>query len=149
MIEFQKSIELKTRRNFEEFQTSDHTARVYEEGQLVFFSKKARLFPLLDYLDESSSPSGKKVVIFDKVTGNSAALLAILAGCSRIYSPVGSELAVNTLKKHGISYHFLESVPYIRRSDGQGMCPMEKLSLNKGPAEFYEALKSQQNPETK
>ena len=147
MIEFQRSIELKTRSNFEEFLTSDHTARVYEEGQLVFFSKKARLFPLLDYLDEFSSPSGKIVVIFDKVVGNSVVLLAILAGCSRIYTPLGSELAVSTLKKYGISYHILETVPYIQRADGQGMCPMEKLSLNKGPAEFYEALKSQQNPE--
>lgn len=147
MIELQKSIELKTRCNFEEFLTSDHTARVYEEGQLVFFSKKAKLLPLLEYLDKFTPLSKKMAVIFDKAIGNSAALLAILAGCRQVYSPLGSKLAIKTLKKHGISYHILEVVPYIRRSDGQGMCPMEKLSLNKEPVEFYEALKNLKNPE--
>ncbi|MFC1984355.1 DUF1893 domain-containing protein [Chloroflexota bacterium] len=147
MIELQKSIEPKTRRNFEEFLTSGHTARVYEKGQLVFFSKKTGLLPLLEYLDKFTPPTKKTVVIFDKVVGNSAALLAILAGCSQVYSPLGSKLAVETLKKHDISYHFLEIVPYILRSDGRGMCPMEKLSLNKEPAEFYRLLKSQKNPE--
>jgi len=147
MIELQKSIELKTQRNFEEFLTSGHTARVYEEGQLVFFSKKTRLLPLLEYLDKFTPLSKKMVVIFDKVVGNSAALLVILAGCSHVYSPLGSKLAIETLKKHGISYHVPKIVPYIRRSDGRGMCPMEKLSLNKEPAEFYRLLKSQKNPE--
>ena len=146
MIEFQDSIELKTRRNFGEFLTSDHTARVYEEGQLVFFAKKTRLAPLLEYLDKFTPLSKKVVVIFDKVVGNTAALLAILAGCSQLCSPLGSKIAIRTLKKYGISYHALETVPYIKRLDGQGMCPMEKLSLNKEPAEFYEALKSQKNP---
>jgi len=147
MIELQKSIELKTRCNFEEFLTSGHTARVYENSQLVFLSKKARLLPLLEYLDKFTPPTKKMVVIFDKVVGNSAALLAILAGCSQVYSPLGSKLAIETLKKHDISYHFLEIAPYIRRPDGQGMCPMEKLSLHKEPAEFYRLLKEQNNPE--
>ncbi|MFC1860238.1 DUF1893 domain-containing protein [Chloroflexota bacterium] len=147
MIEIQKSIELKARSNFEEFLASGHTARVYEEGQLVFFSKKTRLFPLLEYLDKFIPPSKKIVIIFDKVVGNSAALLAILAGCNKLYSPLGSEIAIKTLKKYGISYHILENVPFIKRLDGQGMCPMEELSLNKEPIEFYEALKSKKNPE--
>jgi hypothetical protein len=32
-------------------------------------------------------------------------------------------------------------VPYIQRADGQGMCPMEKLSLGKAPEDFYRILK--------
>jgi len=146
MTNFQKSIELQLQGNFKEFLTSDHTARIYEEGQLVFFSKKARLFPLLEYLDKLTPVSKKTIVLFDKVVGNAAALLAILAGCGQLYSPLGSKIAIRTLKKHGINYHILETVPYIRRLDGQGMCPMEKLSLNKEPAEFYEALKNLRNP---
>ena len=79
--------------------------------------------------------------------GNAAALLAILAGCSQVYSPLGSKIAIGTLNKYSIGYHILEIVPYIKRTDGQGMCPMEELSLNKEPAEFYEALKNQKSSE--
>ena len=141
MKEIEESIEFGTRRNFEEFLTSGHTARVYQDGQLVFFSEKSRLLPLLDYLDEFSPPSKNAVVIFDKVVGNSAALLTIVAGCSQVYSPLGSELAIDTLSDRGVRYHFLETVPYIKKQDGEGMCPMEELSLGKTPAEFHEALK--------
>ena len=85
--------------------------------------------------------------IFDKVAGNSAALLAIIAGCSPVYSPLGDKLAIETLKKHSIICHVLEIVPYIRGLDGQVPCSMEKLSLNKEPSEFYELLKSRKSPE--
>ena len=142
----QKSIETSTLRNFAEFLTSNHTARVYEEGQLVFFSRKARLLPLLEFLDKFASPSKKTLVIFDNVVGNSAALLAIQAGCSQLYSPVGSEIAIKTLKKYGITYHIQKTVPYIKRADGQGMCPMEELSIDKTPGEFYELLKNRKDP---
>ena len=141
MKELERSIELETQRNFEEFLASGHTARVYQDGQLVFFSEKSRLLPLLDYLDEFPSPSEKAVVIFDKVVGNSAAMLAILAGCVQLYSPLGSKLAIDTLEEYGIKYHFSETAPYIVMQDGKGMCPMEELSLGKTPAEFHEALK--------
>jgi hypothetical protein len=76
----------------------------------------------------------------DKVTGNAAALLSVLAGCTEIYSPLGSDIAAGTLVKYSIPYHFGETVPYIQRPDSEEMCPMEKLSLEKDPEEFYQAL---------
>ena len=36
MLDLQDDVEPETRRDFEEFLASDHTARVYEEGRLVF-----------------------------------------------------------------------------------------------------------------
>ena len=129
------------RRLFNEFLSSDDTLRVYEAEQLVFSSDKDRLLPLLDYIAQST-PHHQDVIIFDKIMGNAAALLSIKAGCQEVSSPLGSELAARTLDRHGIKYHLVKTVPYIQRGDGQDMCPMEKLSLDKGPEEFYEVMRN-------
>jgi len=124
---------------FQEFAASDDTLRVYEADRLVFSSQKDRLLPLMEYLDRFA-PEHKGVVIFDKIIGNAAALLAIKAGCREVFSPLGSEIAAQTLAEYGLAYHFTKTVPAIQRDDGEDMCPMEKLSLGKGPDEFYQAM---------
>lgn len=122
------------------FLSSNDTLRIYRDGQCVFSSQKDRLLPLMEYL--SVSPSGEPVVIFDKISGNAASLLAVKANCCEVYSPLGSELAINTLQKYKIVYHLTQTVPYIMRPDGKEMCPMEKLSIGKEPEEFYREIKS-------
>jgi len=126
---------------FNEFLTSSDTLWVYEGDQLIFFSNKDRLLPLLEYIDRFT-PHHQQVVIFDKIMGNAAALLLIKAGCQEVYSPLGSQLAVKTLDKYGIKYYFTEIVPYIQRPGGEDMCPMEKLSIDKESEEFYEVMRS-------
>ena len=78
--------------------------------------------------------------------GNAAALLSIKAGCREVYSPLGSQISVKTFKKYEIKYHLIQVVPYITKPDGQDMCPMEKLSLDKGPEEFYEVMRNIAKP---
>jgi len=126
---------------FNEFLTSSDTLRVYEGDQLIFFSNKDRLLPLLEYIDRFT-PHHQQVIIFDKIMGNAAALLLIKAGCQEVYSPLGSQLAVKTLDKYGIKYYFTEIVPYIQKPGGEDMCPMEKLSIGKEPEGFYEVIRS-------
>jgi hypothetical protein len=126
---------------FSEFLDSSDTLQIYREETLVFTSEKDRLLPLMEYLANKDSGEGS-VTIFDKIMGNAAALLAVKANCREVYSPLGSELAVKTLEKHNIEYHLTEIVPYIIREDGKGMCPMEKLSIGKGPEEFYREMRS-------
>lgn len=128
---------------FNEFLTGDDTLRVYEDSKLVFNSNKDRLLPLIEYLADFRPYH--PVTIFDKVTGNAAALLAVKANCHEIYSPLGSQIAVNTLKKYGIKYHISKIIPFIQQPDSTDMCPMEKLSINKDPEEFYEALRHSHN----
>jgi len=82
------------------------------------------------------------VLMMDKVVGNAAALLMIEAGCSEVYSPVGSESAEKSLRTNSIEYHFDQIVPYIRRVSSAEMCPMEELSLGKNPSEFLITLKA-------
>ena len=124
---------------FQEFVASNDTLRVYQDDKLVFSSRKDRLLPLMEYLGRFT-PEHSGVVIFDKIIGNAAALLAVKAQCREAFSPLGSELAARTLEKYGIAYHFTRTVPTIQRADGEDMCPMEKLSTGKGPDEFYQIM---------
>lgn len=125
--------------SFKEFLTSSDTLRVYKDGRLLFSSGKERLLPLLEYIGGFAySP---EVVIFDKIVGNAAALLSIKAGCLEVYSPLGSQLAIKTLEQYKIKHCLLKTVPYIQKPNGEDMCPMEKLSIDKGPEEFYRAMR--------
>jgi hypothetical protein len=123
------------------FLASDDTLRIYRGRKLAFASKKEQLLPLMEYLAAESTAKGP-VAIYDKVMGNAAALLSIKAHAREVYSPLGSELAVKTLQKHGIRHHLDKVVPYIVRDDGRGMCPMEQLSIGKAPEELYRELKA-------
>jgi len=125
---------------FNEFVTSDDTLRVYKGSRLLFSSNKDRLIPLLEYIDRYAH-NPEPVVLFDKVMGNAAALLAIKAGGREVYSPIGSQLATRTLDQYGIKYHLTEVVAYIQQANGEDMCPMEKLSIDKAPEEFYELIR--------
>jgi hypothetical protein len=124
---------------FNKFIDSEDTLRIYEGDKLVFSSTKDRLLPLMEYLEHHAADH-REVIIFDKITGNAAALLAIKAGCSEVFSPLGSELAGETLERYGVGYHFTRTVSCIQRADGEDMCPMEKLSLGKDPDEFYRIM---------
>ena len=126
---------------FSAFLISEDTLRIYRDDELIFFSDKDGLKPLMEFL-EDYGPATEPVIIYDKIMGNAAALLAVVVKCSEVNSPLGSEPAVDTLEQFGIAYNLSEIVPYITRADGKGMCPMEKLSLNKTPDEFYREMKA-------
>ena len=129
------------RRLFNEFLVCSDRLQVFEGGKLIFASNKDQLLPLMEYIDDFG-PCHQQVIIFDKIVGNAAALLAVKANCREVYSPLGSQHAVRTLEKYGIGYYLSEIVPYIRRVNREDICPMEKLSLNKDPEEFYKVMRN-------
>jgi hypothetical protein len=126
---------------FQAFLAADDTLRIYRGKKLVFASQKDRLLPLMDYIALHEAGQGQ-LLIYDKVMGNAAALLSVVVKADEVFSPLGSELAVKTLEKHGIKYHLKKLVPFIMREDGKGMCPMEQLSIGKEPGEFYQIMKT-------
>jgi hypothetical protein len=128
-------------RLYNEFLESEDSLQIYEGSELIFASTRDRLLPLMEYINDFS-PCQRPVVIFDRIVGNAAALLAVLANCRKIYSPLGSQHAVRTLEEYGIGHYLDEIVPYIKRADEEDVCPMEKLSLNKDPEEFYHVMRS-------
>ncbi|MBM4462034.1 MAG: DUF1893 domain-containing protein [Chloroflexi bacterium] len=132
------------RRVFDEFLASADTLRVYKDAALVFASRKGALLALIEYIDGFAADH-QGVVILDKVMGNAAALLSIKAGCREVFSPLGSRLAIATLERYNIRYHLDQVVFHIRQAQGEGMCPMERLSLDKSPEEFYALVKERLN----
>ena len=132
------------KRLFNKFLISGDSLQVYKGNRLLFASTEDRVTPLVEYIDKFA-PYYRRVVIFDKIVGNAAALLSVKAGCREVYSPLGSQLAIDTLDKYGIKYHLTEIVPYIQKPNQEDMCPMEKLSLNKEPEEFYKTIKNTLN----
>lgn len=126
--------------SFDEFRASDDTLRVYKGGRLIFSSARERLAPLVEYID-TCQPHESDVTVYDRVTGNAAALLLTRMSCREIRSELGSELGAATLDRHGIRHRFTETVPYIEDARREGMCPMEELALDKTPDDFYAALK--------
>ena len=127
-------------RLYEQFVKGGNALQVYSGEQLLFSSSKEMLAPLLEYI-EAFAPRHRNVVVFDKIMGNAAALLCVIAHCSEVYSPLGSEVAIKTLNKYGIAYHISRIVPFIQKPTMTELCPMEKLSIGKEPEEFYQIVK--------
>lgn len=124
---------------FESFLKSDDTLWVLKTNTPIFKSKKEGITSLLDYI-EKFSPCNDEVTVFDRVVGNAAALLLERIHCRRIYSAIGSSLALETLKQLGIPSCFVKVVPYIFNRKRDGMCPFEQLSIGKSPKEFYKSI---------
>jgi hypothetical protein len=124
---------------FEEFLKSPDTVRVYQGEKLLFSSQAERLLPLMEYAAKFA-PYKKDVTVLDRVVGNAAALLLKKILCKEVYSPLGSESAIQALESFGIKYHFNEVVPCIQDDSRQNLCPMEKMSLGKTAEEFYQLM---------
>jgi hypothetical protein len=129
---------------FAEFKNSNDTLRVYQGGDCIFRSDRDVLGPLVDFIAQSAKP-GNGIIILDKVMGNAAALLAVKAGAVRVFSPLGSDIAVESLHANKVEFFLEKKVPFILARNGKDMCPMEKLSLDKSPDEFYEIIKARFN----
>jgi len=130
---------------FNDFLASADTLRICDNGKLVFSSDKDRLIPLMEYLGGEAAQH-KQVVIFDRIMGNAAALLAVKADAREVFSPLGSDLAIRTLDSFHIKHKLLKVVPHIMKPDGPDWCPMEKLSVGKTPEEFYQEMKRRIKP---
>jgi Domain of unknown function (DUF1893) len=135
-------------RRFIEFLHSPDTFRVYKGKNLLFASRKDKLMPMVEYI-ENYAPYEDGITVYDRIVGNAAALLLKTIHCQAVFSELGSENAIRTLKSAGIRYHFNETVNCIMNDSGQDMCPMERLSLGKTPEEFFSALKERMRSSTK
>jgi hypothetical protein len=133
---------------FSEFLRSADTFRVYKGSRLLFTSRKDKLAPMVEYI-ENHAPYKESIIVYDRIVGNAAALLLKTIRCRLVLSELGSENAIKTLKSARIGYHFNEIVDCIMNDSGQDMCPMERLSLGKNPDEFFRALKERMGGSTK
>ena len=88
---------------------------------------------LLEMLADKGSPlQGAEVA--DKVVGKAAASLMACGGAVRVHADLMSEGALSLLRSNGIPCSYATLVPYIKRRDMEGMCPMEQLTLDAADA---------------
>lgn len=113
---------------------------IWQNNRIIFRSKKSGVRGLLDFIKEQGK-NFEGLVIFDKIVGQAVALLAAYLKAKEVYGGTGSELAVKTLGKYKIKFDFQKTVPNILNRDQTDLCPMEKISLDKTPEEFYNFLK--------
>jgi hypothetical protein len=125
----------------EEFASSPDSLRVYWGGSLIYSSRKDGLLPLMEYLG-TVARNYRAVTVFDRIAGNGAALLCVVAGVAAVYSPLGSILASRTLEEYNIKHYFSRVVPYIEGRRGQGMCPIEVASQGQSPESFCKVMQT-------
>ena len=122
---------------FEKFLNSYWELEIWQKDKVIFRSKKSGVGGLLDFIDRRESRSCDNLVIFDKIVGRGAALLAIYLKAKIVYGELGSKLAASALRKYKIDFYFRQICVNILNRDKSDLCPIEKLSLGKTPEEFY------------
>ena len=114
---------------------------VWSGDKALFRSKKEGIEGLVDFIKKYDSRF-EGLIIFDKIVGRGAALLAVYLKAKAVYGKTGSKSAGRTLKKAKIKFYFHKTVPNILNKKRTGLCPLEKLSLAKKPKEFYNLVKN-------
>lgn len=103
-----------------------YTCVIVRDDLIVFTSKKRGIVPLIEF--KTYSDSCGKFSLADKIIGKAAALLCVYLGIDFVYSDVISTPAINILKQHNIDVFYDIEVAVIKNRNGDGLCPMEKLS---------------------
>jgi hypothetical protein len=128
------------KKQFEEFLKSPWALEVWSEEEIIFKSKESGVKGLLDFIKEQGREH-KDLVIFDRIIGQGAALLAVYLKAKVVYGQTGSQLAVKCLEKYQIEFYFQETVANILNRNKTDLCPLEKLSFDKCPEDFYNSLR--------
>lgn len=125
---------------FDFFLKSSWGLELWLGQKLVFRSKKSGVKGLLDFIKRRGRRYNN-LVIFDKIVGQGAALLAVYLKAKVVYGKTGSKLAAKTLKKYKIAFYFQKTILNILNKDQTDTCSIEKLSIGKTPEKFYNCLK--------
>ena len=115
---------------------------VCRNSNVTITSDKKGIAPIMDILkDNPEALKGAK--ISDRVIGKAAALLLIKGGISTLHTEIISRHALRVLKNSHIRVSYSRKVDYIINRKGDGMCPMERATLNiDEPEEAYSVLKA-------
>lgn len=124
---------------FNDFVKSSRELEIWNDGKMIFESDKKMVGGLLEFIGNGGSRFNN-LIIFDKRAGNAVALLCAYLRAKEIYAVIGSEVAKKTLEDFKIKFHFSKTIPNILNKKGNDICPLEKLSFDKSPKEFYDCL---------
>lgn len=122
------------------FYADTYTFVIVKAGQVIETGTRDGIGELL-MLVAMRGETLRGAALADKIVGKAVAMVAAHAGFTAIYSPLMSEPAVQVLRAQGIPFESDRTVPFIQNKRGDGLCPMEQLTLAlTEPAEAVQAL---------
>ena len=123
---------------------NNYTCVVVQGKEVIMTSFHNGVRPLIEFYDTQNGTNRSFLpppVLADKVIGRAAALLAVLCGITSIYTHIISEEAKKVLDFYKIPVAYEKLVPYIINRNGDGLCPMEELSIGVNePIEMYNKI---------
>lgn len=128
------------KKNFEIFSGGPYELEIWSDDKIIFQSDRQGLGGLVEYI-ERYNHKFKQLVIFDKKAGRGMALLSSYLNAKMVFANIGSESGKDIFEEAKIDFEFKETVPRILNKKGDALCPIEQLSLEKQPEEFYKLLK--------
>lgn len=115
-------------RAVEIYHAGDHAFVLVKDGRIVAAGARPGVAELLEWVTQlPGEVRGSSLA--DKIVGKAVAMLAVHAGITEIYTPLGSEAAAAVLAKYNIPFRAERTVPLIRNKRQDGPCPMEQLTL--------------------
>jgi hypothetical protein len=122
--------------NLDHFQKTDWTFLLLKKNKIIYRSKKERLQPLIFCLKNKKALL-KGATVYDKIVGRAAALLMIYGKIKSVSTPIISRSALKEFGKTNIKVEYGATTGRIMNKKGDDTCPMEKLSQNKKPGQFF------------
>jgi hypothetical protein len=128
----------------------DLAVQAVTEGASVAIAKGGRLLakknghtvrPLVEALEEIGEES-RGATVADKVLGRAAALVLCASGVAAAHGIVMSAPGKKALEASGVRHSCDHLVDFIANRTGDGMCPIEQMSLSySDPAAFLAAIR--------
>ncbi len=102
---------------------------IVKEGVVLYSSRERGIKPIYTAVSELGSELiGASLA--DRVIGKAAALLCKMAQFKSVYTNLISDSAIKVFNENNIRFSYRESCPFIINRRKDGMCPVEKISLN-------------------
>lgn len=101
---------------------------IVHSNQMLAFGTRDGVGELLEIVAEAGDGL-RGAALADKIVGKAVAMVAAHAGIGAVYSPLMSEPAVQALQQRGIQVESDHTVAFIQNKRGDGLCPMEQLTL--------------------
>lgn len=101
---------------------------IVNEGEIVYFSRDRGIKPIYSAVTRHLEAL-KGASLADRVIGRAAAMLCAFSGIESVHCGIISESGLKVLTEHGIAVSYDKKVPFIKNRTGDGMCPVEAMSL--------------------
>ena len=99
---------------------------IIKNGEIIEKQKGKGLSPLIKIVEKRSNEI-KNSVVGDMILGKASAMICAHAGVKAVYSPKATKQAIAILITKNIPVQVDKIVPYIKNSEGNDICPFEKI----------------------